>query len=204
MSDSRRRRALIFAGGALTGLAAGLLLGLWFVWAHAQYLIPGFGGQFERPAVLEEAGIRVAARGLTKNSIAITPSVGPITDIVTGARAAAFGAHMLLAGSEGALVLDETFQSGKAIAFSGKLTHVDVVDVDDSQCLQHILRVAQTVPVLRVQVRHLIEFHVPRIRLRGAETIAPLVPQSAHHLRHPVEFQLRPFAQQRNILQPRT
>jgi hypothetical protein len=87
------------------------------------------------PASLRRAQVRVGAGLLRRGVYAQEPSLGSVTDIVAGELDPAPGPEIGVAGTGGALFLDDHAKRKAQVSFGGQASHVDMIDVEgDGVC----------------------------------------------------------------------
>jgi len=99
------------------------------------YFAPMIATQMQVPQPVQSPGV-VAGSGFLSQSVLLQdPSLGSVTDIVLGELDPAPGLELGIAGSDGAVFLDQAHNVKKSVTFSSPTTHVDIIDVEsDGKC----------------------------------------------------------------------
>jgi hypothetical protein len=131
--DTTTKRILIVGCAGLLLLAAlGIAVG-WLAWRRLAE--PMLSSQLDTPAGMETASVRTGSGFLSRSVLVEDAQIGSVTDIAVGELDPSPGREIGIAGSGGALFLDEAANVKSSVALGDRAAHVDIVDVEaDGVC----------------------------------------------------------------------
>lgn len=131
--DTTTKRILIIGCAGLLLLGVLAVVGAWLAWRRLAE--PILSSQLETPAGMETASVVAGSGFLSKSVLVEDAQVGSVTDIAVGELDPSPGREIGVAGSGGALFLDEAANVKSSVALGGRAVHVDIVDVEaDGVC----------------------------------------------------------------------
>jgi len=137
-------------GGVLVYVAVGCL-GLIIVGIIGAYLAyrfvvqPMFASQ-QAPAAFATAQVVTGSGVLSKHEYYSDPSLGTIGDVARGQLDGSPGEETGIAGSGGAVLLDDSGTPKSSVQFAGRAVHVDIIDVEGDGVCEFMSRGSWAIP----------------------------------------------------------
>lgn len=94
----------------------------------------------EIPPELEKASIVLNAESISKSQFLEDTRLGQITDIVMGELDSSPGLEIGIAGSRGALFMNENLNEKSWVMFAGQTDHIDIIDVEGDNICEYLNR----------------------------------------------------------------
>lgn len=134
-----KKKKILIGCSIILGIIIMLLIGAGFL-AYRYFISPIISSGMKMPEELNTPRVLVGSDFLLKELFIQDVRLGAVTDIALGEFESGPGPELAIAGSKGALFLDENFNVKSSTMFSVSAGHVEIIDLDGDNIYEFLDR----------------------------------------------------------------